>query len=114
MVLAPTYQLAGIVYIVRNFFMNISWPVQQSYLMGTVTADERASASAITSTIWGIGSSVGPIFAGYLLSKTDYASISAPLLIGAGIYLVSAAAFYFLFHRKPPPEEAKSILSKVA
>ena len=115
MVLAPTYQLAGIIYIVRNFFMNISWPVQQSYLMGTVTADERASASAITSTIWGIGSSVGPIFAGYLLSRADYASISAPLLIGAGIYLVSAAAFYFLFHRKPPPEEAKSsFLTEVA
>ena len=91
--------------------MNISWPVQQSYLMGTVTADERASASAITYTIWGIGGAVGPIFAGYFLSRTDYPSISAPLLIGAGIYLVSAAAFYFLFHRTPPPEEAKSSFS---
>lgn len=40
MVLAPTYELAGIIFIIRNFFMNISWPVQQSYLMGTVTADE--------------------------------------------------------------------------
>ncbi len=111
MVLAPTYQLAGIIFIVRNFFMNISWPVQQSYLMGTVTADERASASAITSTIWGIGSSVGPLFAGYFLSRTDYASISAPLLIGAATYLVSAVAFYFLFHRTPPPEETKSSFS---
>jgi MFS family permease len=111
MVLAPTYQLAGIIFIVRNFFMNISWPVQQSYLMGTVTADERASASAITSTIWGIGSSVGPIFAGYLLSRTDYVSISAPLLIGSVTYLVSAVAFYFLFHRTPPPEEVKSSFS---
>jgi predicted MFS family arabinose efflux permease len=111
MVLAPTYQLAGIIYIVRNFFMNISWPVQQSYLMGTVTADERASASAITSTIWGIGSSVGPIIAGYLLNGTDYASISAPLLFGSAIYLASAIAFYYLFRRKPPPEEAKARFS---
>jgi predicted MFS family arabinose efflux permease len=111
MVLAPTYQLAGIIYIIRNFFMNISWPVQQSYLMGTVTADERASASAITSTIWGIGSSVGPIFAGYLLNGTDYASISAPLLFGSAIYLASAIAFYFLFRRKPPPEEVKARFS---
>lgn len=111
MVLAPTYQLAGIIYIIRNFFMNISWPVQQSYLMGTVTADERASASAITSTIWGIGSSVGPIFAGYLLNGTDYASISAPLLLGSAIYLASAIAFYYLFRRKPPPEEVKARFS---
>ena len=111
MVLAPTYQLAGIIYIIRNFFMNISWPVQQSYLMGTVTADERASASAITSTIWGIGSSVGPIFAGYLLNGTDYASISAPLLFGSAIYLASAIAFYYLFRRTPPPEEVKARFS---
>jgi len=108
MIFAPTYELAGIIYIVRNFFMNISWPVQQSYLMGTVTADERASASAITSTIWGVGSSVGPIFAGYLLSGTDYVSISAPLLIGAVVYLASAIGFYFLFRGTPPPEETKT------
>ena len=111
MIFAPTYELAGIIYIVRNFFMNISWPVQQSYLMGTVTADERASASAITSTIWGIGSSVGPIFAGYLLGGTDYFSISAPLLIGSAIYLVSAIGFYFLFRGTPPPEETKTSFS---
>jgi MFS family permease len=105
MILAPTYEVAGIIYIVRNFFMNISWPVQQSYLMGTVAVEERASASAITSTIWGIGSSVGPILAGYLLSGTNYVSISAPLLIGCAIYLVSAVAFYFFFRGTPPPEE---------
>lgn len=107
MILAPTYEIAGVVYIVRNFFMNISWPVQQSYLMGTVTADERASASAITSTVWGIGSSIGPLFAGYLLGGASYVSISAPLLIGAVTYLVSAAAFFLLFRGTPPPEEAK-------
>jgi DHA1 family multidrug resistance protein-like MFS transporter len=106
MILAPTYQLAGFVFIVRNFFMNISWPIQQSYLMGTVTPEERASASAITSTIWGIGSSIGPLMAGYLLSGATFVSISAPLLIGAGIYLTSAFAFYLLFRRIPPPEEA--------
>jgi len=111
MIFAPTYELAGIIYIVRNFFMNISWPVQQSYLMGTVTADERASASAITSTIWGIGSSVGPIFAGLLLSSPDYVSISAPLLIGSAIYVVSAIGFYFLFRGTPPPEETKTSFS---
>jgi MFS family permease len=107
MTLAPTYELAGMMYIIRNFFMNISWPVQQSYLMGTVTADERASASAITSTIWGIGSSIGPIFGGYLLGGTGYASISAPLIIGATAYLASAIAFFFLFRGTPPPEETK-------
>jgi MFS family permease len=105
MIFAPTYELAGFIFIVRNFFMNISWPIQQSYLMGTVAPEERASASAITSTIWGIGSSIGPVMAGYLLSGVTFVSISAPLLIGAGIYVISAATFYLLFRRFPPPEE---------
>jgi MFS family permease len=112
MVLAPTYQVAGIIYIIRNFFMNISWPVQQSYLMGTVIADERASASAITTAIWGVGGSIGPIFAGYLLNETSYVSVSSPLLIGAAVYFVSAVAFYLLFRGTPPPEEAKPGFSK--
>ncbi len=51
MILAPTYQSAALIFVARNFFMNISWPVQQSYLMGTVIPEERASASAITYTI---------------------------------------------------------------
>ncbi len=105
MTLAPTYELAALIFVARNFFMNISWPVQQSYLMGTVTPEERASASAITYTIWGIGNSASPILAGYFLSQTSFLSLSAPLLIGGAAYLASAIAFYFLFRQTPPPEE---------
>jgi hypothetical protein len=46
--------------------------------------------------------------AGYLLSGVAFVSISAPLLIGAGVYLISAIAFYLLFRRIPPPEEASA------
>jgi MFS family permease len=105
MVLAPTYQFAGALYIVRNFFMNIAWPIQQSYLMGTVRPEERASASAITYTVWGVGSSVSPLLAGDLLSGSSFISISAPILIGGAIYLVSAVAFYLFFRDIAPPEE---------
>jgi len=105
MVLAPRYEFAGILFVIRNFFMNLSWPLQQSYLMGTVPADERASASAITSTIWGIGSSISPVLAGVFLSGQSYISISAPLILGGGIYLASAMLFYVFFRRTPLPEE---------
>ncbi len=106
MILSSSYEAAGLLFIVRNFFMNISWPIQQSYLMGTVTPGERASASAITSTIWGAGSSVGPLIAGYLLGANDFFLISAPLLIGSAVYLGSAVGFFFFFRNIPPPEEA--------
>ena len=105
MVLAPTYQFAAALYIVRNFFMNIAWPIQQSYLMGTVTQEERASASAITYTVWGVGSSISPLLAGYLLSGTSLVSISAPLVAGSMIYLAAAIGFYLFFRDIAPPEE---------
>ena len=105
MILAPTYQFAATLYVVRNFFMNIAWPIQQSYLMGTVTPEERASASAITYTVWGVGSSVSPLLAGYLLNGTSFISISAPLSLGGAIYLGSAVVFYLFFRDIAPPEE---------
>ena len=112
MVLAPTYQFAASIFIVRNFLMNLAWPVQQSYLMGTVTPDERASASAITYTIWGVGNSVSPILAGYFLSQASPLSLSAPLLIGGAAYLAGAVGFYILFRGIPPAEEVLP-LSKI-
>jgi len=105
MIFAPTYEIAAILLIGRNFFINTSWPIQQSYLMGTVSPEERASASAITYTVWGIGSSISPILAGYFLSGTSFLSLSAPVSIGGAIYLVSAISFYYFFRNIAPPEE---------
>jgi len=106
MVLAPTYQAAGTIYIARNFLMNISWPIQQSYLMGTVSAHERASASAISYMAWGVGSSVGPFIAGYMLGRQSYLWLSAPIVTGAVLYLAAAVGFFLFFRKVPPPEEA--------
>ena len=111
MILAPTYQFAAALYVVRNFLMNIAWPIQQSYLMGTVTSEERASASAITYTVWGVGSSVSPLLAGYLLNGTSFISISTPLSLGGVIYLGSAVVFYLFFRHIAPPEE-RSIMGR--
>jgi hypothetical protein len=74
--------------------------------MGTVRAEERASASAITTAIWGAGSSVSPILAGYFLSSSSFLSISAPVSVGGLIYLASAVGFYYFFRNIASPEEA--------
>jgi MFS family permease len=73
--------------------------------MGTVRAEERASASAITYTVWGVGSSISPFLAGYLLSGTSFISISAPVSVGGAVYLASAVAFYLFFRKIAPPDE---------
>jgi len=109
MIFAPTYQFAGTLFIVRNFLMNIAWPIQQSYLMGTVTPEERASASAITYTVWGVGSSVSPFLAGYLLASSSYLSISLPILGGGAFYLAATVGFYIFFRNIAPPEERRIV-----
>ncbi len=112
MVLAPTYQAAGMIFVARNIFMNISWSLQQSYLMGTVAIEERASAFAISLTTLGIGRSISPMLAGYFLGGSGFLSISAPLLIGAAVYLTSAITFFLLFRGVLPREETSAIKTK--
>jgi MFS family permease len=75
--------------------------------MGTVSPKERASASAISSMLWGIGASGGTFLAGLLLGAGTYLSLSSPMLIGSGVYLVAAIVFFLLFRGIPPPEETQ-------
>jgi len=41
--LAPTFAIAGVVYIIRTFVMNVSGPLGTSLIMGLVDVDERGS-----------------------------------------------------------------------
>jgi MFS family permease len=87
-------------YVVRNFLMNISWPIQQSYMMGIVLRSERASTAGITSAIWGIAATAGSILGGYLLQLPDRGfGLFLPIFLGFASYASSAIFFFFSFRR---------------
>jgi MFS family permease len=102
MVLAPTALVAAVMFVVRQFLMNLAWPAQQSYIMGVVEPKERATASSLTYATWGLANSLSPRLSGIWLGQGQ---LVWPLLFGAGSYLLSVTLFYGFFHNVKLPEE---------
>ena len=102
MVLAPTFWLAGAVYLVRMMAQRMALPLRQSYVMGVIPSSERGTAGALSNLPTQITSAVSPIAAGYLF---DEVSLALPFEVGAALQGVNAVLFYLFFRNLPPPEE---------
>jgi len=92
---APTFEIAAAASVMRNLLANIAWPMQQSLLMTSVVADERASAAGIGFAVWGLANAAGPALAGVMIQN---GSLEMPLLLGAVAYGLGGLAFGFGFH----------------
>jgi MFS family permease len=104
------FQIAAILFVVRSVFTNISWPILQSYVMGVIDERERAAATGIATTAWGISNSIGTLVGGVLLSA---GLLSIPFVIGFVGYAGSALALGYLFRGIKPPEEHSKVLDKI-
>jgi MFS family permease len=102
MPLSSIFILAAIFYTARNIFVNISWPVMQSYMMGIVAEKERATITGIATTAWGLANAVGTLVGGDLLASN---LLYLPFVIGVAAYLASAVTLGFFFRGLKPPEE---------
>jgi MFS family permease len=105
MPLGQIFLLAAIFYIVRCIFVNISWPVLQSYMMGIVAEKQRATVTGIATTAWGLANAIGTLIGGALLSR---GLLYLPFVIGFGGYIASSAALWIFFRGVKPPEEVIS------
>jgi MFS family permease len=95
-VLAPAFTVAISLFVARSFLTNISWPFQQSLLMGAVEPRERASAAGIGFAVWGLANALGPGLAGVLLGT---GVLALPLLAGAAAYAGAGLVFGIGFGR---------------
>jgi MFS family permease len=102
MVLAPTFWLAGAIYLVRMMAQRMALPLRQSYVMGVIPSSERGTAGALSSLPMQVTSAVSPTIAGYLF---DEVSLSLPFEVGALLQGIAATLFYLFFRHQPPPEE---------
>ncbi|MGH7908051.1 MAG: MFS transporter [Candidatus Binataceae bacterium] len=98
----PTFALAGVVYGIRVIFNTLSLPVRQSYIMGIIRPEERASAAGLSNLPSQASSAVSPYFAGYFMQNI---ALSLPLEVAAILMGVNTALYYFFFHKIRPPEE---------
>jgi MFS family permease len=103
-VLAPLFPVAMALFLARSFLTNVSWPFQQSLLMGAVAPRERASAAGIGFAVWGFANALGPWLAGFLLGT---GVLALPLLAGAAGYAGAGLIFGIGFGKiRGAPESA--------
>jgi MFS family permease len=101
--LSPTFALAGSLYTVRVFLMNLSNPLGQSLLMGLVSPDERGAASGITASLWKIPNSFSVVVGGFLIAG---GFLALPFYVATVLYVFAITAFWFMFKDARLPEEA--------
>jgi MFS family permease len=92
--LVYSYYIVASLFVSRNFLMNVSGPIESSFMMSVVDPEERASASAIFNAFHSVPRAFGPAIGGYLLNIGD---LSGPFFITGTLYSISTAMFYIFF-----------------
>jgi len=91
-----SFAILSLLFIVRQFLMNMSSPIMSSFYMGHVDPNEMASASAISTTAWNLPNSITPAVGGYLMESV---SVDLPLYLCGTTYAFSLLLIYLFFHK---------------
>ncbi|MGQ9469372.1 MAG: MFS transporter [Nitrososphaerales archaeon] len=93
------YGIVAILFVFRNFLMNVSNPISISFMMNNVSPEERGSATGITGVAWNLPYSITSTFGGYIMANI---SLYLPFLICGTLYAISITLFYGFFRRFKP------------
>jgi hypothetical protein len=81
---APSYEVAAILFLLREGLVEMDVPTRQWYVLGVVEAEERTFASGITNLVrlgaWAISPGVAGLLAG--------SGLHLPLITGAAMKIV--------------------------
>lgn len=102
MVLAPTFVIAGGVFLVRMVVQRVGLPLRQSYVLAMADPDERATVSALSQLPSQVAMAPSPLLAGYLF---DQVSLELPFELAAVLQAINATLFWVFFRRLAPEEE---------
>ena len=101
----PTFEIAAVLFILRECLVEMDVPTRQSYVMGVVSPAERTAASGVTNLVrlgaWAAGAGI----AGLLMARV---ALATPLLVGATLKIVYDVLLWAAFRRQRPPEEASA------
>ncbi|MGC9209096.1 MAG: MFS transporter [Nitrososphaeria archaeon] len=92
----PFYYLAGALYVLRSLLMNMSAPIQNSFIMRLIPEDERSLASSIINFFDSLPRSFGPFISGFFI-QLGY--LNLPFFFTAALYSASVYGFYLLFKK---------------
>jgi MFS family permease len=100
--LAPTFNIAAALTIVRSYLAYMDNPLRSSFVMGVVRPEDRGAAAGFTSLSRHVPVAVTPTLSAYLMQAF---TLNVPVFIGGFLQLAHDCIFYFMFRDVKPPEE---------
>jgi MFS family permease len=100
--IAPTLQIAIIVYLIRMSLSQMDVPTRQSYIVAIVRPEERTAVVGITNLSRNIPFSVSPTLVGY---SFQFVSLAFPFFFAGALKTAYDLLLYKNFRRIKPPEE---------
>ncbi len=91
-----TFLLAAFLYVLRSILMNIVWPINDSFMMGFFSTEEKATAAGIRRAFSTFMRGGGNYVGGLLFAT----SLGYPFYATALLYVVATAIFYAFFREK--------------
>jgi len=106
-VVAPSFPIAAILFLLREGLVEMDVPTRQSYVMAVIPPSERIVASGVTHLVRMAGWAIGPALAGLMIQGT---ALAVPFLAGAGLKITYDVLLFGAFRRFKPPEERKEAI----
>ncbi len=98
MIFAPHLALAIPAHALRVTSINMSWPIDSTFIADLLPARQRAYVFSIRSVLWNGGWAVTSIIAGRVIRATD--SYATVFIIYAGFLVLSVGMFQIYFQRR--------------
>jgi MFS family permease len=106
MPVSGSFETAASLFVIRTLLEAMSWAILLSYTMSAIPEKERATATGLSLTSWGIGATIGTYVGGYYLGV---GMLALPFLMGSASYALAFSILYVFFRRYKPPEELRVI-----
>jgi MFS family permease len=100
--LAPTFNVAAALIILRSYLAYMDNPLRSSFIMGVVRPEDRGAAAGLTTLSRHVPVAVSPTLSAYLMQAF---ALNVPVFIGGTLQLAHDCIFYFMFRNVKPPEE---------
>ena len=103
--LVPSFPIAAVLFLLCEGLVEMDVPTRQSYIMAVVQTHERTAVAGVTALVRMGGWSIGAFVAAPLMTC---ATVTTPLMAGAGLKIIYDLALWAACHQVKPPEENKS------
>lgn len=101
--LMPSFSIAAVLYVATGILLSMGMPIRQSYMMGVVDKESRATAGGISGGVGsGLPYAVSPAISGYIMQEI---SMNLPIYASASLQFIGSIFYWRFFRRIVPPEE---------